>query len=188
MSEKWSEQMIARAVSIQILQRKCIVLLPNTTWNGAEADVLGVTMDMRLIDVEVKISRADLKREMGKDKWWIRHHTWGQAGPEQLLGFPPKVWKHYFALPAEIWKPQLEDILPSPNSGILLLDRSENTPSGVAIHCVRRATPNRDCSRLTPEDALDVARLANIRMWESYALLESEQRRRREIESQLKVA
>lgn len=169
----WSEKMIARAISIQLLLRKCIVLIPNTTWNGAEADILGVTMDLRLIDVEVKISRADLKREREKDKWWVRHHCWGKEGPEQLLGFPPKVWKHYFALPREIWKPELEQILPSPNSGILLLQDSPHVASDISVHCMRRAKPNRDCSRLTPADALDVARLANMRYYEACAELEA---------------
>jgi hypothetical protein len=171
--EPWSERMIARAISTQLLNRKCIVLVPNTKWTGYECDVLGVTMDLRIIDIEVKISRADLKIDAHKDKWWIRYHGWGLHGPEQMRGFPPKVWKHYYAMPADIWKPELEKVLPSPNSGILLLQHSRNVPSGVAVNCVRRATPNRDCDRLSPEDALDIARLANLRMHEMAAELES---------------
>lgn len=168
---KWSERLIARAISHQLLLKKCIVLIENTMWTGHEADVLGVTKDLRLIDIEVKISRADLKADYGKDKWWIRHHGWGLHGPEQLLGWPPKVWKHYYALPAEIWRPELVNALPSPNSGILLLHHNQR--GEVAVNCTRRATPARDCSVLSAEDAVDVARLANLRMWEAYAELES---------------
>lgn len=165
----WSERMIARAISQQVLHNKCIVLIENTSWTGHEADVLGVTMDMRLIDVEVKISRSDLKADYHKEKWWTR--LWPMMdGPPQLHGWPPRVWKHYYALPQEIWKPELEHSLPSPKSGILLMVRGID--GRISIHCTRRATPDRDCSRLTAADALDVARLANHRMMEAYADLE----------------
>ena len=36
------------------------------------------------------------------------------------------------------------------------------------VHCERRATPNRDAARLKPEHVMDIARLANLRMWEAY--------------------
>lgn len=58
---KWSEQSIARAIALQTLARKCVVLIDNCSWTGYECDVLAVTTDLRVIDVEVKISRADLK-------------------------------------------------------------------------------------------------------------------------------
>ena len=44
--------------------------------------------------------------------------------------------------------------------------RNSTTP--VAVHCERRATPNKDAHRLTPAQAVDIARLANLRMWEAY--------------------
>lgn len=171
----WSERMIARAIGDQVLHRKCIVLLNNTSWTGHEADILGVTMDLRLIDIEVKISRSDLKADYHKDKWWTR--LWSHLdGPPQLNGWPPKVWKHYYALPQEIWKPELAESLPSPKSGILLLARGQD--ERIAVHCVRRAVPDRECSRLTAADALDVARLANLRMHEAHAELEAHAIRR----------
>lgn len=167
----WSERLIARAICQQLLNRKCVVMIENTKWTGYEADVLGVTMDLRLIDVEVKISRSDLKADYYKDKWWSRL-GWFAEGPDQLRGFPPKVWKHYYALPASIWKPELAEDLPSPNSGILLLQNTDSATTPVRVHCTRRATPNRDCDRISAVDALDIARLANLRMWEAYAELE----------------
>lgn len=168
----WSERMIARAICHQLLNRKCLVMIENTTWTGYEADVLAVTMDLRLIDIEVKISRADLKADYYKDKWWQRL-GWFAEGPDQLRGFPPKVWKHYYAMPAAIWKPELAESMPSPNSGILLLQHSNHVGSGISVHCVRRATPNKDCDRISAADALDIARLAGLRLWEAYAEIES---------------
>lgn len=182
---KWTEANIARAIALQTLVRKCVVLVDNCSWTGHECDVLGVTTDLRIIDVEVKISRADLKADAKKEKWWHRVFT-GQYTPEQReyspdgrlkavwsspiydstpQVWPRKVWKHYYAMPREIWKPELVEVLPSPASGILLLTEHNGR---VQAWCERRAKPNKDAARLTPEQAIDIARLANLRMWEAY--------------------
>ena len=168
----WTESVIARAISRQTLARKCVVLLDNCSWTGHECDVLAVTTDLRIIDVEVKISRADLKADAKKDKWWQRQ-SWGQPGPPKLNSHPRKVWKHYYAMPKEIWKPELLDCLPSPASGVLLL-REPAYPDGiVTVTCERRAMPAKDAYRLKPEEVMDVARLANLRMWDAYQRLEA---------------
>ena len=52
---KWTEYTIAKAIATQTLEKKCIVLVDNCGWTGHECDVLGITHDMRVIDVEVKI-------------------------------------------------------------------------------------------------------------------------------------
>lgn len=181
----WSEYTIARAISLQTLARKCVVLVDNCNWTGHECDVLGITTDLRIIDVEVKISRADLKADAKKEKWWRRVFT-GKYTPERYEYFPDgrlksvcssaiydstpqvwphKVWKHYYALPREIWKPELLDCLPSKASGVLLLWEHNGH---MQVSCERRASPNKDAHRLTPQQVIDVARLANLRMWEAY--------------------
>lgn len=163
----WSEFVISRAIAVQTLARKCVVLVDNCNWTGHECDVLGVTMDLRIIDVEVKISRADLKADAKKDKWWHRL-TWRNDGPEQRRLHPPKVWKHYYAMPADIWKPELLDCLPSQASGVILMREQRNSVTPVVAEVVRRATPAKDSYRLQPAQVLDIARLANLRMWEAY--------------------
>ena len=45
---KWTEHIIARAIAVQTLDRKCVVLVDNCSWTGHECDVLGVTMDLRI--------------------------------------------------------------------------------------------------------------------------------------------
>lgn len=170
----WSEGLIARAISLQTLARKCVVLVDNCNWTGHECDVLGVTTDLRIIDVEVKISRADLKADAKKDKWW--HRSYGPWIPgtnrQELISkareHPLKVWKHYYALPKDIWKPELADCLPSKSSGILLVLAPAYPGGIVTVKCERRATPAKDAYRLKPEQVMDIARLANLRMWESY--------------------
>lgn len=171
----WNEGLIARAISLQTLARKCVVLVDNCNWTGHECDVLGVTTDLRIIDIEVKISRSDLKADAKKDKWWHRQNgAWVPAERRQELiskarEHPQKVWKHYYALPKEIWTPELLECLPSTASGVLLLShgRSEWDPP-VIVKCERRATPAKDATRLKPEQVMDIARLANLRMWEAY--------------------
>ena len=183
---KWTEANISRAIALQTLARKCVVLVDNCGWTGHECDVLGVTTDLRIIDVEVKISRADLKADAKKEKWWHRVFT-GQHEPERRenfldgrlkaiwrepiyestpLDWPKKVWKHYYALPREIWKPELLDCLPSKASGVLLLWEHNGH---IQVSCERRATTNKDAHRLTPQQVMDIARLANLRMWEAYS-------------------
>lgn len=160
----WSETTIARAIALQTLARKCLVLVDNCSWTGNECDVLGVTMDLRIIDVEVKISRSDLKADAKKDKWW-QQLTWREEGPARRLEHPRKVWKHYYALPLSIWKPELLACLPSPASGVLLLDDRHGR---ITVSCERRAMPAKDAYRLTPAEVMDVARLQNLRMWDAY--------------------
>lgn len=174
----WSEHLIAGEIARQTLARRCLVLVDNCNWTGHECDVLAVTRDLRIIDVEVKISRADLKADAKKAKWWHpltydekvsagidpRSREWWDA--KIAAEWPRKVWKHYYAMPKEIWKPELLDCLPSKASGVLLLHRK---PSGnIVVTCERRSTPNKDASRLTPAQAIDIARLANLRMWDAY--------------------
>lgn len=177
----WNEGMIARAISQQTLARKCVVLVDRCNWTGHECDVLGVTTDLRVIDVEIKISRADLKADARKEKWWRRPDNWrftgatggfalqGPPAPDMSEKWPRKVWKHYYALPAEIWTPELITCLPSTASGVLLLKERGGL---ISVRVERRATPNRDAERLTPAQVMNIARLANLRMWDAYRRVE----------------
>ena len=164
----WSEGKIARAIALQTLAKKCVVLVDRCNWTGHECDVLAVTTDLRIIDVEVKISRADFKADAKKDKWWHRM-TWGEPGPRQHRPWPPKVWKHYVAMPRDLWDDALFAFMPSPASGLLLVREHRGR---VEVNCHRRATPNRDADRISAEQAVDIARLANLRMWDAYAARE----------------
>lgn len=140
--------------------------------------MLGVTMDMRIIDIEVKISRADFKQDAKKEKWWHRPWNWqfqepyqrehGAPAPDRKLSHPIKVWKHYFAMPADIWKPELLEFLPSQSSGVLLLREPKDLQIIPTVKIVKHAKPDRKADRITPADILDIARLQNIRMWEAY--------------------
>lgn len=174
----WNELKIAAAVSRQTLARKCVVLVDRCNWTGHECDVLAVTQDLRIIDVEVKISRSDLKADAKKGKWWVRKVVGYSPGERRAVydetprEWPPKVWKHYFALPADIWHDDLLAALPSAASGVLTVREHRGR---IAVECRRRAKPCRDASKLTAAQAVDIARLANLRMWDAYERLHPEQ-------------
>lgn len=158
---------IASAITHQLFKR-AVTFCPETYWTGFESDLLFVTKDLRLIDVEIKISRADLKRDAGKEKWWHR------GIPQRVDGklvtpaawsrtHPHKVWKQYYAVPATLWKPWMEKDLPSADSGILL---AHDRRAGTAIECLRRAKPDTGAPKITAEQALDIARLLSLRYLE----------------------
>jgi len=66
---QWNERSIGAAIFNQAFTRKHVVLLPNTYHTGYETDILLVRADLRLVDIEIKISRADFRADQHKDKW-----------------------------------------------------------------------------------------------------------------------
>lgn len=167
---KWSENQIAAALSRQVFANRHLVVVPNCSWPGSECDLLVVTPNLRVIDVEIKISRSDLKADAKKDKWF---HKWdfykdGRYDPalRKRREWPRRVWKHYYALPSDIWDAALLDSLPSPTSGVLLMYEDDRN-GDFRIRVERMAKPDRKADRITPEDAVDIARLASMRMWDA---------------------
>jgi hypothetical protein len=169
----WTEQTVAAQLARHIFNRKCLVVVPNCMWTGHECDLFAVTQNLRIIDVEIKISRADLKADAAKDKWF---HAWdwkidgpfpeqGQKRNCRPRQWPRKVWKHYYCLPEKVWTPELLDSI-QPVSGVLLI--REIRHDGFYIRCERRAKPCRDAEKLDAEDAIDIARLAGLRMWDAF--------------------
>lgn len=167
---KWTETNIAAYIARHILQGKCLVVVPNCMWPGSECDVLGVTMNLRIIDVEVKISRADFRADAKKDKWF-HDWNWREDGPydeaqRRRRQWPRRVWKHYYCLPEEIWTPALLDSAPHA-SGVLVIRERAEKDGGNYIRCERMARPDRGAERISAEDAIDIARLASLRMWDA---------------------
>lgn len=172
----WSERLIGRELAVNYFQRRNLVVVPNCGWTGYECDLLVVTANLRIIDVEIKISRSDLRADAKKDKWWRTSAMDPIAGfhrrldEPELRKWPEKVWKHYYAAPIEIWDESLAGRIPS-TSGVLLLYRGKH--GEVRYECRRAAKPNRDAEKISPESAIDIARLASLRMWDAYSKLEA---------------
>lgn len=191
---KWSELTISRALAMQFFNRKYLVVVPNCSWPGSECDLLCLTENLRVIDIEIKISRSDLRADAKKEKWWDRqfmgygprvehfdaHGRLQKVTQERLSNdtrrtWPRKVWKHYYALPREIWTPELLDDLPSKSSGVLLLSEQQRNQQ-LIVTCARRAIPCRDAQPIPAAAAIDIARLASLRMWDSFRRLDEARR------------
>lgn len=175
----WSEYSIGRAIALQTLQRKCLVLVPNCNHTGYECDLLAIEPGGRIIDVEIKISRADLKADAGKGKWWTQFASRYDAATKRYVDskpekreWPPRVWKHYYCMPEDVWTEGLESCLPTPKSGVILLRAGQRREPPVVARVHRRATPNRESKPVTVETILNLARLASLRLWDSYQEIE----------------
>lgn len=158
----WTAAAITRAVIRSQVFNRNVVAVPCTNWAGHECDLLVIEKRLRIIDLEVKISRSDLKADLKKSKWW-HAPTW--RNPRQLVErreWPDGIWKHYYAMPAEIWDPKLLAAIPEA-SGVLLLQRPHS------VRVLRRAKPNSKAQPISAADAIDIARLAGLRMWDALA-------------------
>jgi hypothetical protein len=169
---KWSEAAIARALARSTFKGDLCVV-DNCSWTGHECDLLVVTHNMHVVDVEIKISRSDLKADKDKAKWWHRgfgHWATGKyvEAPRVALPYPMRVWKHYYALPKDVWRDDMMEHVQK-NSGVLLLSPPRNTGERIHVDCIKRAKPDRTAYRLTMFDLVDVARLASLRMWDAYS-------------------
>jgi hypothetical protein len=177
---KWSERLIAGALARQVFQSKHLVIVPNCTWTGDELDLLIVTANLRIIDVEVKISRADLRADAKKSKWMFpesyeQYHYRrmckrnGQPEPPRVrLEWPRSIWKHYYALPKDLWNDDIATHLKAmaPRSGVILMSRT-NT-GGIYADLTRRSQTNPRADKISAEAVINLARLASLRMWDAY--------------------
>lgn len=168
MRNGWNADEIARALAMQVFNRRALVMVPNCYWTGDECDLLVVRNDLRLVDVEVKISRSDLKADAGKGKW-VDISGWGASRVEVRRTHPRKIWKHYYAMPTEVWKEGMEACIPA-TSGVLFIRRAG--PDGrVNAYVHRQAKPCPTADKLTLEQVMDVARVCSVRYWDRYAKL-----------------
>lgn len=171
---KWTAREIGRQLYIQAFSRRHLIVVPNCLWPGAECDILVVRNDLRLMDVEIKISRQDLKADAGKDKWIdISGYTWDGTRTETPRSHPRKIWKHYYAMPEVVWKDGMEEFV-KPCSGIILM-RDHLDHVGLWIH--RQAKPNKEYEKISAADVCDIARLASDRMWRAQHELDTLRRR-----------
>lgn len=166
LKEHWTEAAIAQAL-VRSIFNAAVLAVPCCSWPGSECDLLVVEKRLRIIDVEIKISRADLKQDAAKQKWW---HTrpWSRNKLAPLpRQWPDKVWKHYYVLPASIWTDDLYASI-GPASGVIVISQGVS-PSKPYLRVLRSAKPCRDAKPISAADAIDIARLAGLRMWAALA-------------------
>lgn len=163
---KWTAREIARALHWHVFKARNVVVVPDCQWPGSECDLLVVRPDLRLIDVEIKITRSDLKADAYKDKWFEMptHWSFGAQRPKTPRPYPARIWKHYYAMPRAIWSDELLEFI-QPASGILMISDRDTYP---VMSVRRQARPNREAKAICAEDVMDIARLTSNRMWDAY--------------------
>lgn len=50
----WNERKIATLLATRFFNNKYLVVVPNCNWTGYECDLLAVTENLRIIDIEIK--------------------------------------------------------------------------------------------------------------------------------------
>lgn len=170
-SRNWDDPTIIRYLVREVFARS-LVLVDHTHWTGHECDLLVVHPSLRLIDVEVKVDKQDFKIDALKDKWWMsvpnKHRP--QTPSPWLRGhlWPDKIWKHYYVVPMEVWSDTLLPYCP-PNSGIVLVKHQRGY---IRHNVIRAAKPDRNAKPVTTPQAIDIARLASLRLWNTRAWTE----------------
>lgn len=173
---KWTAREIARALAYQVFNRRHLIVLPNTYWPGSETDLLLVRCDLRLMDVEIKISRSDLKADGGKDKWFDQPLTWRDERPKSPRSHPRRIWKHYYCMPEAIWKDDLLSVV-QPTSGIILM---RDHPEHVGCYLKRQPKAAKGAEPISHEELCDIARVQSQRMWDAYDELDRHRHKQRE--------
>ena len=174
----WTEREIGRNLYWNTFKGKHLVVVPNCHFPGSECDMLIVRNDLRLMEVEIKISRADLKADQHKDKWlkeWD-YQTMGWPAPKRELRerieHPVKIWKHYYAVPEGIWTDDLYAEI-SPKSGVIVLRDKLYMPW---LRIKRQAKPNSAAQPITANDLMKVSQSLSHRMWAAYGEIDEHRR------------
>ena len=120
--------------------------IPNVSWgfNIHECDLLILTKNRYLYEVEIKISKSDLIKDKEKQH---KHKN-------------DKIRKLYFAIPKELEK-DIEHI--PEHAGILIVYKAKNG----RIYCekLKEANINNNSTPICDDDAYKLARLGALRIW-----------------------
>lgn len=133
-------------------------IVPRVSWglNGEyEKDLVIVRKSGWAIEIEIKISKADVKKDLTKN------HTHDSKLMKEL----------YFAIPDTLYNDSVIDMIPE-KAGIIVVKttaRSANTPEnsiqGFRANIVRQAKQNKQSRKLLEEEIKQVMRLGNLRYW-----------------------
>ncbi len=136
----------------QFLRYRVNLIVPNVGWgmNMHECDLLVVSKAGYLTEIEIKITRADLRRDLKK-----RH-----------LHKSPRIKRLFFALPDYL--ESCQHMVPE-RAGIILVsaaDRASTYPYSCGCRRIRAAVTNKAAGKITDYDRYKIARLGALRIWD----------------------
>lgn len=138
------------------------IIVPNISWGAGlhECDLLIVTKRGIVTEVEIKVSRSDLKADAKK-----RHKHKNE-----------KIKDLYFAIPD--YMRDCIELIPE-HAGIILVSR--NYDRGDSIYCktIREPVSNRNYIKMTDKEVLNIARLGTMRIWSLKRKIIDKNRRKR---------
>ena len=128
------------------------LIVPNVSWGWGltyEVDLVVVRPSGYAIEVELKISRADVRKDQEKRKWLPGHD--GHHGD--------RFRESWFAVPEKLQDFALANI--PAHCGLIVVPED----SYPCIRVVRKAKLNTKAKPLTEKEEIALLRLAAIRMW-----------------------
>lgn len=133
------------------------LVVPNVSWgmNIHECDVLILSDAGYATEVEIKISKADLKKERTKRHGHHDYHN--------------RIKRLFFAFPAALW-PKLDDALDCvpERAGILLVTPRGHAPGWGPLWRVetqRDCVTNKAAGKFSDSERYKLARLGALRVW-----------------------
>lgn len=147
---KWTSSEITDALARHIGVRTNVIV-PNVSWGffrHHEADVLVIKSSNWADEIEIKVSAADIKRDLGKN------HGKGHVRPNTVKAL-------WFAVPAELADdPNIPEV-----AGIYSLSR--HPKFGIEVKVKRAPQLNKRARKLTDAEVNKILRLGYLRMWTS---------------------
>ena len=151
---KWTEKQIIKAfcsLDGGFISYRDYVCVPNLTTyvGGGEADLVTISDSRWMVEYEIKVSIADLKRDKRKDK----HLLW-----EHYQNLVSELW---YVLPEDIFNDSLFEHLPA-YAGMITVSMRDKRP----IFAIKKRAKRKDTARkLTDIEMFKIARLGCIRYW-----------------------
>lgn len=138
---------IAEEVVARIFPIPRHICVSNVSWSMLpyEADLIAVTNSGYMIEVEIKVSLADLKRDAAKSKW-------------RYPAFDNLVSRFYYAMPDDLWqKIAAKEAVPE-WAGVIVI-------SADGFATVAREATRRQARALTNVERFNLARVGSFRAW-----------------------
>lgn len=130
------------------------LIVPNVWWSyfNHEVDLLVLSKAGYAREIEIKISKQDLK----KDKQKLHNHT------------SSRIRQLYFAIPEEIYDDSTLEHIPG-RAGLLIVEKGGYPKPfqlyNYHVRIIRKAKINRYAEKWTEKEIADIARLGAMRIW-----------------------
>lgn len=147
------------------------IVVPNVSWgiNLHECDLLVIRKSGYAIEVEIKVSKSDLKADAKK-------------GHNHIDRFN-RLKELWFAIPE--YMQDCIELIPE-NAGIIILSRS-TYDYGLDSRTIRKAQINRNSKQFSADEMLKVAHLGAMRIWDLKRKLNKNRKRRVKIIDKLQT-